>query len=84
MDLVLSRQLADRGVFPAINIELSNTRHQELLFDDEEMQNIWQLRKALHAMDTEAATETLITGLRQSKTNADFMAMAKQTFRAKR
>mgnify|MGYP001033397284 CR=1 FL=1 len=84
MDLVLSRQLADRGVFPAINIELSNTRHQELLFDDEEMQNIWQLRKALHAMDTEAAAETLITGLGQSKTNADFMAMAKQTFRAKR
>ena len=81
MDLVLSRQLADRGTFPAINIELSNTRHQELLFDDDEMQSIWQLRKALHAMETEAATETLITGLRQTKNNADFMAMAKQTFR---
>ena len=81
MDLVLSRQLADRGTFPAINIELSNTRHQELLFDDDEMQSIWQLRKALHAMETEAATETLITGLRQTKNNADFMAMANQTFR---
>lgn len=82
MDLVLSRQLADRGIFPAINIELSSTRHQELLFDDDEMQSIWQLRKALHAMETEAATETLITGLRQTKTNADFMAMTKQTFRS--
>jgi len=81
MDLVLSRQLADRGVFPAINIELSSTRHQELLFDDEEMQSIWQLRKALHAMDTEAATDTLIQCLRKTKTNADFLAMAKQTFR---
>ncbi len=81
MDLVLSRQLADRGVFPAINIELSSTRHQELLFDDEEMQSIWQLRKALHAMDTEAATDTLINGLRKTNTNADFLAMAKQTFR---
>ncbi len=81
MDLVLSRQLADRGIFPAINIELSSTRHQELLFDDDEMQSIWQLRKALHAMDMEAATETLISGLRKTKTNADFMAMAKETFR---
>jgi len=81
MDLVLSRQLADRGVFPAINIELSSTRHQELLFDDEEMQSIWQLRKALHAMDMEAATDTLISGLRQTKTTADFMARAKETFR---
>ena len=81
MDLVLSRQLADRGIFPAINIELSSTRHQELLFDDEEMQSIWQLRKALHAMDLEAATDTLINGLRKTNSNADFLAMAKETFR---
>lgn len=81
MDLVLSRQLADRGIFPAINIELSSTRHQELLFDDDEMQSIWMLRKALHAMEMEAATDTLISGLRKTKSNADFMAMAKQTFR---
>ncbi|HCA48386.1 MAG TPA: transcription termination factor Rho [Armatimonadetes bacterium] len=81
MDLVLSRQLADRGIFPAINIELSSTRHQELLFNDDELQSIWQLRKALHAMDTEPATDTLINGLRKTKTNADFLAMAKQTFR---
>ena len=81
MDLVLSRQLADRGIFPAINIELSSTRHQELLFNDDELQSIWQLRKALHAMDTEAATATQINGLRKPKTHADFLAMAKQTFR---
>jgi transcription termination factor Rho len=81
MDLVLSRQLADRGIFPAINIELSSTRHQELLFDDEEMQSIWQLRKALHAMDLEAATDTLINGIRKTDANADFLAMAKETFR---
>jgi transcription termination factor Rho len=81
LDLVLSRQLADRGIFPAINIELSSTRHQELLFDDDEMQSIWQLRKALHAMDTEAATETLIEGLRKTKNNGEFLAMAKETFR---
>ncbi|MEA3402099.1 MAG: transcription termination factor Rho [Armatimonadota bacterium] len=81
MDLVLSRQLADRGIFPAINIELSSTRHQELLFNDDEMQSIWQLRKALHSMDMEAATETLISGIRKTADNAEFMAMAKETFR---
>ncbi len=84
MDLVLSRQLADRGTFPAINIELSSTRHQELLFDDEEMQSIWQLRKALHAMETHAGTETLLEGLRKTKNNAEFMAMAKETFKNNR
>ncbi len=81
MDLVLSRELADRGIFPAIDIQRSSTRHQELLFDDDEMQSIWMLRKALHAMELEAATDTLISGLRKTKSNADFMAMAKQTFR---
>ncbi len=81
MDLVLSRQLADRGIFPAINIELSSTRHQELLLDDDEMQSIWQLRKALHSMDLEASTDTLISGLRKTDNNAEFLAMAKETFR---
>jgi len=84
LDLVLSRQLADRGVFPAINIEASSTRHQELLFDDEEMQSIWQLRKVLHSMDTETATQTLLEGLRKTKTNAEFLAMAKETFKNSR
>jgi len=84
LDLVLSRQLADRGVFPAINIEASSTRHQELLFDDEEMQSIWQLRKVLHSMDTETATQTLLEGLRKTKTNAEFLAMAKETFKSSR
>ncbi len=84
LDLVLSRQLADRGIFPAINIEASSTRHQELLFDDEEMQSIWQLRKVLHSMDTEAATETLLEGMRKTRTNAEFLAMAKETFKNSR
>ena len=81
LDLRLSRELADRGIFPAVDISQSSTRHQELLFSDEELQSIWQLRKVLHAMEPIDAAETLITGLRKTKTNSEFLALAAQSFR---
>lgn len=81
MDLVLSRDLANRGIFPAIDIQKSNTRHQELLFNDTEMQSVWQLRRALSMMDTQDATETLVQGLRRTKTNDEFLAMAAESFK---
>ncbi len=81
LDLRLSRELADRGIFPAVDIAQSSTRHQELLFSDEELQSIWQLRKVLHAMDPIDAAETLITGIRKTKNNSEFLAMAAQSFR---
>lgn len=81
MDLRLTRDLADKGVFPAIDIQQSSTRHQELLFDDDEMRQIWQLRRALAAMSTEDATELLISGLRKTKTNKEFLTMAENTFK---
>ncbi|MGE5532461.1 MAG: transcription termination factor Rho [Bacteroidota bacterium] len=80
MDLVLARELADRGVFPAIDVQRSSTRHQELLFNDEEMQSIWQLRRALNALDTVQATEVLMSGIRKTKTNQEFLAKAVETF----
>lgn len=80
MDLVLTRELADRGIFPAIDIQRSSTRHQELLFNDEEMQTVWQLRRALHALDTAEGTELLMSGLRKTRTNQEFLAMAVETF----
>ena len=83
MDLVLARELADKGIFPAINIQLSSTRHQELLFDDDEMQKVWALRRALHNLETEQATELLLAGLRRTKTNRDFLTMAEQQFKMK-
>ncbi len=82
MDLRLERELADKGIFPAIDIQRSSTRHQELLFDDEEMQKVWQLRRALHALDTGQATELLLAGLRKHKSNHEFLAAAEQTFKA--
>ncbi|MFP3904947.1 MAG: transcription termination factor Rho, partial [Armatimonadota bacterium] len=81
MDLRLTRELADKGIFPAIDISRSSTRHQELLFDDEEMQSVWQLRRALHALDTAEATELLISGIRKSETNHEFLARAVETFK---
>lgn len=81
LDLRLSRDLADRGIFPAVDIAQSSTRHQELLFSDEELQSVWQLRKVLHAMDPLDAAETLITGVRKTKNNSEFLAMASQSFR---
>ncbi len=81
LDLLLARDLANRGTFPAINIQNSNTRHQELLFSDEEMQSIWQLRRALHAMDMNDAAETLLQGLRRTKSNQEFLAMASESFK---
>ena len=80
MDLVLSRQVADRGIFPAVDIARSSTRHQELLFSDEEMQSIWQLRKVLHNMEPAEALETLLAGLRKTGNNQEFLAMAAESF----
>ncbi len=80
MDLVLTRDLAERGIFPAVDIQRSNTRHQELLFTDEELQSIWQIRRALHSLDTENATDTLIAGLKKTRTNSEFLALAVDSF----
>jgi len=84
LDLVLTRDLAEKGIFPAIDIQRSSTRHQELLFTDEEMQRVWQLRRALHALEPDGAAETLIGGIRKTKSNAEFLLWAEQTFRGAR
>jgi transcription termination factor Rho len=72
-ELVLDRSMADRGIFPAIDIPRSGTRHQELLFSEEELQRVYQLRRVLNALDTTQATELLLTGLRKTSTNAEFL-----------
>ena len=72
-ELVLDRSMADRGIFPAIDIPRSGTRHQELLFSDEELQRVYQLRRVLNSLDTTPATELLLTGLRKTSSNAEFL-----------
>jgi transcription termination factor Rho len=74
MELRLDRRLADRRVYPAIDIAASGTRREELLFDPDELKQVWKLRRVLLALEPGAALELLIGKLRTSKSNADFLA----------
>lgn len=69
MELHLSRHIAEKRTFPAINITKSGTRKEELLTTQEELQNIWILRRFLHSMNEVEAIETLIDQMKVSKTN---------------
>ena len=72
MELHLERRLSEKRIFPAININASGTRREELITDDKELQKMWILRKVLHPMDTLEAAEFLIDKLKLSKTNDEF------------
>jgi len=72
MELHLERRLSEKRIFPAININASGTRREELITDEKELQKMWILRKVLHPMDTVEAAEFLIDKLKLSKTNDEF------------
>jgi len=79
MELHLERRLSEKRIFPAININASGTRREELITDEKELQKMWILRKVLHPMDTVEAAEFLIDKLRLTKTNEEFFqSMAKK------
>ena len=71
-ELHLERKIAEKRVYPAINIRRSGTRREELLMSEEELQRVWILRKLLHEMDDIAAIEFLIDKLKDTKTNNEF------------
>jgi transcription termination factor Rho len=73
MEIHLDRKLADKRVFPAIDITRSGTRKEELLLSEKELNRVWLLRKVLQPMGTVDAMEFLLEKIRQSKTNADFL-----------
>ncbi len=80
MELRLDRKLADRRIYPAIDIESSGTRREELLFDPAELQEVWKLRRVLLALESGAALELLIDRLKSTKSNAEFLlSVAKNT-----
>jgi transcription termination factor Rho len=81
MELRLDRKLADKRVYPAIDIESSGTRKEELLFDRDELAQVWKLRRVLLALAEPAAgLELLIDRLKNTKSNAEFLAdVAKST-----
>jgi len=80
MELRLDRKLADKRVYPAIDIEASGTRKEELLFDSDELVQVWRLRRVLLALPEPAAgLELLIDRLKSTKSNAEFLADVAKT-----
>ncbi|MGQ9475708.1 MAG: transcription termination factor Rho [Actinomycetota bacterium] len=73
MELHLDRKLADKRIFPAIEIDKSGTRKEELLMEPEEAQVVWKLRRVLHALDPSAAIELLIDKIRTTRNNQEFL-----------
>jgi transcription termination factor Rho len=72
MEIHLDRRIAEKRIFPSININRSGTRREELLMRPDELQKMWILRKILHPMDELAAMEFLYDKLKQTKTNNEF------------
>ena len=79
MELKLDRRLADRRIFPAVDIEASGTRREEILMAPDELKIIWKLRRVLHALDQQQAIELLITKLRETKSNFEFLSQVQKT-----
>jgi transcription termination factor Rho len=73
MELRLDRQLAEKRLFPAINVEASGTRKEELLMPSEELALVWRLRRVLHALEPAASLELLTDKIRATKSNEQFL-----------
>ena len=78
MEIHLDRRIAEKRIFPAININRSGTRREELLTQPEELQKMWILRKVLHPMDELAAVEFLLSKMQDTKKNVDFFDSMKR------
>lgn len=73
MELHLDRGLSDKRIFPALNMEKSGTRKEELLYHPDEMQKIYSLRRAMKGIPSVDAMEMLIQRIKKTKTNAEFL-----------
>ena len=73
MELHLDRRLVDKRVYPAIDIESSGTRKEELLLHPDELQRIWVLRKAMNGVPPVEAMELIVGKLKKIKTNIEFL-----------
>jgi len=78
MEVHLDRRIAEKRVYPAININRSGTRREELLIAPDLLQKIWILRKLLHPMDELAAMEFLLDKMKNTKTNDEFFGAMKR------
>jgi transcription termination factor Rho len=78
-ELKLDRKLADKRIFPAIDIDASGTRKEELLLAPEELRIVLQLRRVLHALDTGASLELLLDKMKSTRTNVEFLMQIQKT-----
>jgi transcription termination factor Rho len=79
MELHLDRKLSEKRIFPAINLNKSGTRREDLLLSQEELEGIWTMRRALANIGTQEVTENIIDQLAHTKNNADFIQLIKKT-----
>ena len=74
MELRLDRRLSERRIYPSIDVEASSTRHEELLFDRNQLQQVWKLRRVLNALEEGKGLELLIDKIRTTKSNDEFLS----------
>ncbi|WP_406725471.1 transcription termination factor Rho [Streptomyces sp. GD-15H] len=79
MELKLDRKLADKRIFPAVDVDASGTRKEEILLGSDELAITWKLRRVLHALDSQQAIELLLDKMKQTKSNAEFLLQIQKT-----
>jgi transcription termination factor Rho len=78
MELVLDRRLSDRRIFPAVDLNRSGTRKEELLLPEEVLRKVWVLRKVLSELNSQEAMEFLIEKMKMTKNNKEFLKAMNQ------
>jgi transcription termination factor Rho len=79
MELRLRRDLAEKRLFPAVDVDASSTRKEDILLGPDELRIVWQLRRVLHALDSQQALELLMEQMRKTKSNAEFLLQVQKT-----
>jgi transcription termination factor Rho len=83
MELRLDRKLAERRIYPALDVNASSTRHEELLFDRTQLQQVWKLRRVLNALGSEgsdaAGLQLLMDKIKSTRSNDEFLAEIAKT-----
>jgi transcription termination factor Rho len=77
--LKLDRKLADKRIFPAVDVDASGTRKEEILMGTEELNIVWKLRRVLHALDQQQAIELLLEKMKGTKSNVEFLMQVQKT-----
>src|SRR6266516_4797866 len=79
MELRLRRELSEKRIFPAVDVDASGTRKEEILMAPDELKIVWQLRRVLHALDMQQELELLLEKMRDTKSNAEFLLQVQKT-----